>query len=174
MFCAWLCVNRYKKKPVLLLLRPPQILHRLTSDQTQASSVRETNLLSHGMGLDCFVVLFSASMQFFLSWLDSPQWVTASSLSTLHDHPQTHHSRQDFSGRVISLTQRPLPDNTQHSQETDIHAPGGIPTRNPKKRAAAYPLCRPRGHSDANIGLKHQIDFCHSLANSSCTDQPIV
>ena len=28
----------------------------------------------------------------------------------------THHSQQDFSGRVISSPQRPLPDNTQHSQ----------------------------------------------------------
>jgi hypothetical protein len=27
--------------------------------------------------------------------------------------------------------------HTQHSQETDIHAPGGIRTRNPSKRAAA-------------------------------------
>jgi len=27
--------------------------------------------------------------------------------------------------------QRPLPDNTQHSQETDIHAFGGIPTTIP-------------------------------------------
>ena len=31
---------------------------------------------------------------------------------------QTHHTRQDSSGRVISPSQRPLPDNTQHSQET--------------------------------------------------------
>ena len=30
-----------------------------------------------------------------------------------------------------------LPDNTQHSQETDIHAPGGIRTHNRNKRAAA-------------------------------------
>jgi hypothetical protein len=37
---------------------------------------------------------------------------------------------------VISPTQRPLPDNTQHSQETDIHAPGGIRTRNTSKRTA--------------------------------------
>jgi hypothetical protein len=33
-------------------------------------------------------------------------------------------------------SQRPLPDNTQHSQETYIHATGTIRTRNPKKRAA--------------------------------------
>ena len=31
----------------------------------------------------------------------------------------------------MSLTQRPLPDNTQHSQETDIHAPGRIRTHSP-------------------------------------------
>ena len=38
------------------------------------------------------------------------------------------HSRYDSSGRVISSSQRPLPDNTQHSQQTNIHAPGGIRT----------------------------------------------
>jgi hypothetical protein len=27
---------------------------------------------------------------------------------------------------VIRSSQRPLPDNTQHSQQTNIHAPGGI------------------------------------------------
>jgi len=26
----------------------------------------------------------------------------------------------------MSPSQRPLPDNTQHSQQTDIHAAGGI------------------------------------------------
>jgi hypothetical protein len=31
---------------------------------------------------------------------------------------------------MISSSQRPLPDNTQHSQETDIHYPGGIRTHN--------------------------------------------
>jgi len=31
-------------------------------------------------------------------------------------------------GRVISSSQRPLPDNTRHSQQTNIHAPGGIRT----------------------------------------------
>jgi hypothetical protein len=44
--------------------------------------------------------------------------------------------------------QRPLPDNTQHSQETDIHAPGGIRTRNPSQRAAADLRLRPSGHWD--------------------------
>jgi hypothetical protein len=77
-----------------------------------------------------------------------PRWAKASALSRIPDHTQTHHSRQDSSGRVIMSSQRPLPDNTQHSQETDIHAPGGIRTCNPSKRAAADPLLRPRGHWD--------------------------
>ena len=32
-------------------------------------------------------------------------------------HTATHHSRQDSSGRVISVSQRSLPDNTQNSQQ---------------------------------------------------------
>ena len=39
-----------------------------------------------------------------------------------------------------------LPDNTQHSQETDIQADGGIRTRNPSKRAAEVQRLRRRGH----------------------------
>ena len=61
-------------------------------------------------------------------------------------HTKMHHSRKDSSGRVISSSQRPLPDNTQHSQQTDIHAPGGIRTLNLSMRAAADPRLRPRGH----------------------------
>jgi len=41
-----------------------------------------------------------------------------------------------------------LPDNTLHSQETDIHSPGGIRTHNPSKRAAAGLRLIPRGHRD--------------------------
>ena len=49
-------------------------------------------------------------------------------LDVSRSHTKTHHSRQDSSGRVISSSQRPLPDNTRHSQQTNIHAPGGIRT----------------------------------------------
>jgi len=45
-------------------------------------------------------------------------------------------------------TQRPVPNKTQHSQETDMHAPGGIRTCNSSKRAAADPRLRPRGHRE--------------------------
>ena len=48
----------------------------------------------------------------------------------------TQHSRQDSSGRVISSSQRPLPDNTQHSQQTNTHAPSGIRIHDLSRRAA--------------------------------------
>jgi hypothetical protein len=40
------------------------------------------------------------------------------------------------------------PDNTQQSQQTDIHAPGGMRTHDPSKRAAVDPHLRPHGHWD--------------------------
>ena len=49
-------------------------------------------------------------------------------------------SRKDSSGRVISSSQILLPDNTQHSQQTDIHAPRGIRTHNVSRRAPARRL----------------------------------
>jgi len=52
---------------------------------------------------------------------------------------------------VISSSQRPLPDNTQHSQQTDIHAPGGIRNHNLSRRAAADLRLRQRGHWDWQI-----------------------
>ena len=40
------------------------------------------------------------------------------------DHTQpTQHSRQDSSGRAIRWSQKLLPDNTQHSQQINFHAP---------------------------------------------------
>ena len=59
-----------------------------------------------------------------------------------------HYISQDSSGRAISPPQRPLPDNTQHSQDTDTHASGRIRTRNPSKRTATDPRLRLRGHWD--------------------------
>ena len=50
--------------------------------------------------------------------------------------------------RVISRSQRPLPDNTQHSQQTDRHATSGIQTHNLSRRAVADLRLRPRGHCD--------------------------
>jgi hypothetical protein len=63
-------------------------------------------------------------------------------------HTTTHHSRWVSSGRVISSSQRPLSDNTQYSQQTNIHAPIGIRIHDLSRRAAADLRLRPRGHWD--------------------------
>ena len=44
----------------------------------------------------------------------------------------------------LDHTQRPLSDNTRHSQQTNIHAPGGIRTHDLSRRAAC-------GRSSAEI-----------------------
>jgi len=50
----------------------------------------------------------------------------------------------------MSRSQRPLPEHTQHSQETDIHVPGVIQTHNPSKRAVTDPLLNPTATGIAN------------------------
>ena len=49
---------------------------------------------------------------------------------------------------MISSSQRPQPDNTQHSQQTNIHAPGGIRSHDLSRRTAADLRVRPRGYWD--------------------------
>ena len=76
----------------------------------------------------------------------------------------TRHNRKESSGRVISPSQRPLPDNTQHSQQTNIHALGGIRTHNLSRRAAVHLRLRPRGHWDPQRDIwytkTHTIAHC--------------
>jgi hypothetical protein len=52
---------------------------------------------------------------------------------------------------MISPSQRPLPDNTQHSQQTNIHAPSWIRTHDLSRRAAVDLRLRPRGYWDRHI-----------------------
>ena len=62
-------------------------------------------------------------------------------LDVSRSHTTTHHSRLDSSGRVISSSQRPLPDNTRHSQQTNIHAPVGFePKISAGERPQTYTL----------------------------------
>jgi len=79
-------------------------------------------------------------------WRSDP--IPVHGLQWLRIHTQKHHCQWDSSGRVISPSKRTLPDNTQHSQERDIHAPGRIRTHNPSRREDANPRIKPRGHWD--------------------------
>ena len=47
------------------------------------------------------------------------------------------------------------PDNTRYSQQTNIHAPGGIRTHNLSMRAAAELRLRTRGHWDRQYRHKY-------------------
>jgi hypothetical protein len=87
--------------------------------------------------------------------------VLASSFWRFRDHTQWH----TIVGRTPldewSARRRDLYlTNTQHSQQTNIHAPGGIGTRNPSRRAAADPRIRPFGRWD------RQMNHCWGSRNT--------
>ena len=77
-----------------------------------------------------------------------PPPARASSFTNFLDHTQ----RRTTVSRTLldewSDRRRPLPDNTQHSQQKDIHAPGGIRAHNLSKPAAADLRLSPRGRGD--------------------------
>jgi hypothetical protein len=50
---------------------------------------------------------------------------------------ETHNAQLDFSGWMIRLMQRTLPDSAYHLKRDKHSSPGGIQTRNPSKRANA-------------------------------------
>jgi hypothetical protein len=78
--------------------------------------------------------------------------VLASSVLRFRDHTQgrttagrTPLDEWSARSRGLYLT------NTQHSQQTNIYAPGGIRTRNPSRRAAADPRLIPLGQWDRPV-----------------------
>ena len=72
-----------------------------------------------------------------LLWLCDRTWVIASSFLRFLDHIRRTTVGRTRLRRVISSSQRPLPDNTQHSQQTNFHVLGGIRTHDLSRRAAA-------------------------------------
>jgi hypothetical protein len=108
------------------------------------------------------------SEQFVCFWPNSPPVGQGPLIKEVsRPHTTTHHSRYDFSGQMISPSQRPLPDNTQHSQQTDIHAPGGIRIRLHSRRAASNLRLRPRGHWVQPFSEEYNSDIVYPVDNSS-------
>jgi len=91
------------------------------------------------------ILLSHSRLQFFFLWCFDRIPGHCPLYRALRSHSDTPNS-VGIPGRVISLTQRPLPENTQHYQQTDIHSPGGIRIHNPRKRAASDPHLRPHIH----------------------------
>ena len=82
----------------------------------------------------------------FIPVTHRPNSMSCPSLMGLRDHAQTHHIRLDSSRRVISPSQRPVPDNTHHPQDINILAYVGIRTDNPSRRVAPDPHFRSHGN----------------------------
>jgi hypothetical protein len=66
-------------------------------------------------------------------------------------HSDTPHSVVLLWTSDQPVAETSLPDDTQHSQEADIHAPSGVRIRNPIKPTAADPRLRGRSHWDAYL-----------------------
>ena len=85
---------------------------------------------------------FSVWGEFFFSWRNNP--LVGQGLLIIEasrSHSDKPHS-QDSCERVISSTQNPLPDNTQHPQETDMHTLGFAPAVPASERLQTNPLDR--------------------------------
>jgi len=87
--------------------------------------------------------------RFLFVLCNSPQRARASSFTRFLDHTQRHTTfgttpLDEWSARL----QRPPPDNTKHSRQTDIHGPVGIRTHNLSRWAATDLRLRPRDHWD--------------------------
>jgi hypothetical protein len=74
-------------------------------------------------------------------------------------HSQTHHTPLASSGGVISPSQRPLPDNTQHSQEKISMLTSGF--------EPSIPACeRPQTHASDRAATG--IDMYATVSSSYC------
>ena len=92
---------------------------------------------------------------------NSPQWAWVS-LPRFPVHTQTQHSPQDSSGRVKSTTQGPLPDDTQHSRQTDTHATAGFEPAIPA--SVRPPTHKRHNSSESNKELVSIEAFCCAYA----------
>ena len=82
---------------------------------------------------------------FFLLWRCDPTRAMATSFLRFLDHTQRRTTVDRTPLGEWSARRR---DNTQHSQQTYIHAPGGIRIHDLSMRAVADLRIRPRGHWD--------------------------
>ena len=95
-----------------------------------------------GMSFMIFTPCHKGYYFLFVFWRDSPpvgQGLLIHEVS--RSHTTTHHRQQDSYGRVISSTQRPLPDNSQQIN-TYVPSVGFEPTISAGERPQTYALDR--------------------------------
>jgi hypothetical protein len=79
----------------------------------------------------------------FVFGATAPQWPRAPSFKRFLDHTQRRPTVGRTPGRVISSSQRPLPDNTHHSQQqTPLPSMGFEPTIAADDRPQTFALDR--------------------------------
>jgi hypothetical protein len=92
---------------------------------------------------------------YYFLWLCSPARAMASSFTRFRNHTKRRATvGSTLLGRVISSSQRPLLDNAQHTQQTNIHAVGGIRNHDCSRRAAVDLCLRPHDHWDPLVVYK--------------------
>jgi hypothetical protein len=78
----------------------------------------------------------------------------------------TRHSRYDSSVRVISSSQRVQPERTQHSKQTNIHAPSGNPQPPAGERPQTHNLDRKTTGNDNELcGWLEYKNLCFVVNN---------
>jgi len=104
---------------------------------------------------------------FVCFWRDSPPfppWARAASFTTFLGHTQRYTTvDKTRSGRVISPSQRPLPDNTQHSQQTSTFPVGFKPTIPAVERPQTHAL--DRADTGNSVNIKYTIFNTNLLHN---------
>ena len=106
-------------------------------------------------------------------WRCGPTRAMVSSFLRFLDHTQ----RRTTVGRTpldewSARRRDALPDNTQQSQQTDIHVPGGIRTHNLSRRAAVDLRLRLRGHWDRLFIIQwHNQNSCKAIFITDCSPE---
>jgi hypothetical protein len=88
---------------------------------------------------------------YFLRLCNPARTMASSSHEGSWSRTTRRHSWLDCSERVISSSQGPLPGNTQHTQQTNIHDSGGNRTHDRSRRSAVNLRLIPRGHWDRRL-----------------------
>jgi hypothetical protein len=91
---------------------------------------------------------------FFCFWRDSPHWARAFSFTRFLDHTQ----RRTTVGKLLCPSDQLVADastwqQTQNSQQKNVHTSGGVRTHNLSRRAAADLRLKPPGHWDRHIHI---------------------
>jgi len=87
-------------------------------------------------------------------------------------HTTTHHNRQDCPGRVISSSQRPLPDNKHntHNRQTFMSPMGFGSTISAGERPQTYALDRATTGTGPNVTGMMQSRRMRQAGNLNCRD----